>query len=263
MSNVPKQTLAEKVRKSLEQEIITGKYELGSKIPPETLLVQQFQVGRNTVREAVQSLIHLGLLEARQGSGTYVIAKDHFTASMMTLCQNVNNDDYNEFKNLLGRFILKNLSKGFDGDLGKVEDCYLELKKFYRSNLQEVNKDIEEVKQNVKSKNLKKLKKKDEMLMKSTSFSTKEVIDFKQDLLIDKDLLSQFQLLESHFLNSLVNCSHNKMISSVFNALNFSFKIKPSFNELQKLMKQYDLLAEALMNKNSKAIKKLADSLFP
>ena len=30
--------------------------------------------GRNTVREAVQALVHAGMLERRQGSGTYDIA---------------------------------------------------------------------------------------------------------------------------------------------------------------------------------------------
>src|SRR5699024_8539500 len=38
--------------------------------------------GRNTVREAVQSLVHTGLLERRQGSGTYVLADSAVTAAL-------------------------------------------------------------------------------------------------------------------------------------------------------------------------------------
>jgi DNA-binding FadR family transcriptional regulator len=39
-------------------------------------------VGRNTVREAVQSLVHAGMLERRQGSGTYVISDSELANAM-------------------------------------------------------------------------------------------------------------------------------------------------------------------------------------
>ncbi len=44
----------------------------GQKLPTELQLTQKFKVGRSTVREAIQVLIHSGILKARQGSGTYV-----------------------------------------------------------------------------------------------------------------------------------------------------------------------------------------------
>ncbi|MBM0260497.1 FadR/GntR family transcriptional regulator, partial [Micromonospora sp. 4G55] len=39
-------------------------------------LVAALGVGRNTVREAVRALVHAGVLECRQGSGTYVVSTD-------------------------------------------------------------------------------------------------------------------------------------------------------------------------------------------
>ena len=39
-------------------------------------------MGRNTVREAVQSLVHAGLLERRQGSGTYVLSRSELAVTM-------------------------------------------------------------------------------------------------------------------------------------------------------------------------------------
>jgi len=47
---------------------------VGSKIPAEPVLVGSLGVGRNTVREAVRALVHSGMLEPRQGDGTYVRA---------------------------------------------------------------------------------------------------------------------------------------------------------------------------------------------
>lgn len=49
---------------------------MGTRIPTEPQLVAALGVGRNTVREAVRALAHAGVLECRQGSGTYVISTD-------------------------------------------------------------------------------------------------------------------------------------------------------------------------------------------
>ncbi len=55
---------------ALGSRIASGEWPVGSRIPPEPALVELLGVGRNTVREAVQSLVHGGLLERRQWSGT-------------------------------------------------------------------------------------------------------------------------------------------------------------------------------------------------
>jgi DNA-binding FadR family transcriptional regulator len=59
----------------LRAEITGGAWPVGSRIPAEPALSEMLGVGRNTVREAVQSLVHAGLLQRRQGSGTYVVAR--------------------------------------------------------------------------------------------------------------------------------------------------------------------------------------------
>ncbi|MGX9225284.1 FadR/GntR family transcriptional regulator [Streptomyces albus] len=46
------------------------------------MLVEQLGVGRNTVREAVRALVHTGLLEPRQGDGTYVRSRSELAAAM-------------------------------------------------------------------------------------------------------------------------------------------------------------------------------------
>lgn len=58
----------------LRSRIESGEWAVGSRIPPEPALSELLGVGRNTVREAVQALVHSGLVERRQGSGTYVLS---------------------------------------------------------------------------------------------------------------------------------------------------------------------------------------------
>ncbi|GIJ34078.1 GntR family transcriptional regulator [Micromonospora sediminimaris] len=53
-----------------------GEWPVGGRIPTEPQLVETLGVGRNTVREAVRALAHAGVLECRQGSGTYVLSTD-------------------------------------------------------------------------------------------------------------------------------------------------------------------------------------------
>lgn len=64
--------LAERVARTLEAEIRSGRLTAGTKLPTEAALVEQFQVSRTVVREAISRLKSLGLVESRQGSGVYV-----------------------------------------------------------------------------------------------------------------------------------------------------------------------------------------------
>lgn len=66
----------------LRSQIADGVWPVGSRIPAEPALTELLGVGRNTVREAVQSLVHAGLLRRRQGSGTYVIARSELGVTM-------------------------------------------------------------------------------------------------------------------------------------------------------------------------------------
>jgi GntR family transcriptional repressor for pyruvate dehydrogenase complex len=63
--------LAEITRKLLDY-LLSGEVEPGSKIPSERQLADGLGVGRSAVREAIKSLSLLGLLDVRQGDGTYL-----------------------------------------------------------------------------------------------------------------------------------------------------------------------------------------------
>lgn len=80
MDSAKRRGLIGQVTDRLRGEITAGRWKVGSRIPTEPELVEFTGAGRNTVREAVQALVHAGMLERRQGSGTYVLAGSSVTA---------------------------------------------------------------------------------------------------------------------------------------------------------------------------------------
>ncbi|CAM5645449.1 GntR family transcriptional regulator [Streptomyces spiroverticillatus] len=74
--------LSDQVITALRNQITSGEWPVGSRIPTEPELVEQLGVARNTVREAVRALAHNGLLDIRQGSGTYVVATSELAGVM-------------------------------------------------------------------------------------------------------------------------------------------------------------------------------------
>ncbi len=71
-SKINRSTLVGQVTAQIENMIESGLWKVGEKIPAEPELMNKFDVSRNTLREAIQSLVHVGMLETRQGIGTIV-----------------------------------------------------------------------------------------------------------------------------------------------------------------------------------------------
>ncbi|MBA0126640.1 FadR family transcriptional regulator [Haloechinothrix sp. YIM 98757] len=78
--------LVEQVIGQLRDAITGGEWPVGHRIPTEPELAASLNVGRNTVREAVRALMHSGLLEVRQGDGTYVRATSEVSGAIHRLC---------------------------------------------------------------------------------------------------------------------------------------------------------------------------------
>ncbi len=74
LERIRKGSLVETAIESLRQAIENGHWAVGEKLPVELELCHALGVSRNTVREAVRVLVHVGMLETRQGDGTYVRA---------------------------------------------------------------------------------------------------------------------------------------------------------------------------------------------
>ena len=68
---VSRRTVSTQIREQLLQRITTGELAPGARIPSERELSDQFQVARTSVREAIQGLLSLGVIE-RRGNRTCV-----------------------------------------------------------------------------------------------------------------------------------------------------------------------------------------------
>ncbi|MEU8570937.1 FadR/GntR family transcriptional regulator [Streptomyces pathocidini] len=82
LTTTRRSALSDQVIAALRNQITSGEWPVGSRIPTEPELVEQLGVARNTVREAVRALAHNGLLDIRQGSGTYVAATSELAGVM-------------------------------------------------------------------------------------------------------------------------------------------------------------------------------------
>ncbi|MFE5122889.1 FadR/GntR family transcriptional regulator [Streptomyces sp. NPDC056669] len=69
-----RQSLVDGVVDQLRAQLAEGEWQVGDRVPTEHALAEQLQVGRNTVREAVRVLVHAGMLQSRQGEGTFVVS---------------------------------------------------------------------------------------------------------------------------------------------------------------------------------------------
>ncbi|GAB3219880.1 FadR/GntR family transcriptional regulator [Glycomyces halotolerans] len=82
LQSTRKSALVDQVIDQLRRQISDGEWPVGSRIPTESELAELLGVGRNTIREGVRALAHAGLLEIRQGAGTFVVGRSEVTAAV-------------------------------------------------------------------------------------------------------------------------------------------------------------------------------------
>jgi len=82
-----KETLAEKVAKTIKEAIIKGKLKSGESISTESVLAEQFNVSKAVIRDAARILMAWGLIEIRHGKGMYVTEEmnSYFLESISTI----------------------------------------------------------------------------------------------------------------------------------------------------------------------------------
>lgn len=68
-----RETLTSQLIRSLTERIATGRIKPGDKLPSEQELIEEFNVSRTVVREAISSLRAAGLVATQQGVGAFVL----------------------------------------------------------------------------------------------------------------------------------------------------------------------------------------------
>jgi len=76
--------IADQVFDQLHELILRGTFKPGEKIMTERELSEAFEVSRTSVRDAINKLVVMGMLEQRQGQGTFVSRPGGKTHSYMT-----------------------------------------------------------------------------------------------------------------------------------------------------------------------------------
>jgi GntR family transcriptional regulator, transcriptional repressor for pyruvate dehydrogenase complex len=77
MQKIQRRTVPEEVAEQLLRLITGGQYEIGDRLPTEQQLMEQFGVGRSSVREGLQRLVSLGLVSISAGRGATLVNKPY------------------------------------------------------------------------------------------------------------------------------------------------------------------------------------------
>ncbi|MCZ4078325.1 FCD domain-containing protein [Rhodococcus sp. H36-A4] len=116
MQQVQRSSLISQVTAQLRKEIVARRWPVGSRIPAEPELCELTGTGRNTVREAVQALVHAGMLERRQGSGTYVMTVSDLGGALGKYFADAQDRDVTELRRTLEVTAAALAAERADGD---------------------------------------------------------------------------------------------------------------------------------------------------
>ncbi|WP_087137883.1 FadR/GntR family transcriptional regulator [Elizabethkingia meningoseptica] len=101
-----KERLSDLITARLQEDILNGKYAVGEKLPTEKELMEIYNVGRSTIREAIKLLSISNIISVKQGSGTYVNKNQILSPS--DLLRKAKFGEINEVRRLVeGELILK------------------------------------------------------------------------------------------------------------------------------------------------------------
>lgn len=142
--------ISDVIMQQLETMILEGTLKPGQKLPPERELAVQFEVSRPSLREAVQKLAARGLLESRQGGGTYV-AQDLGSSLSDPLLELFNTHPESQYDLLEFRHALEGVSayyaalRSTPADKEAIQAHYDQLQRYHdeKSFDKEVEADVE------------------------------------------------------------------------------------------------------------------------
>ena len=72
---IGQKTIVDQIINTIIDSIVRGDYKAGTKLPSEYELIEEMQVSRNSLREAMKILSTMGIVEIKRGDGTYVCSQ--------------------------------------------------------------------------------------------------------------------------------------------------------------------------------------------
>jgi DNA-binding FadR family transcriptional regulator len=118
--------LSQAVARELLLQVREGRLRPGDRVPTERELMATFEVGRNTIREAIQTLVARGVLDVRPGRGAVVLPASSYAVveaiTMSALLSQQTVKDLFEFRVLLeGEGAALAAQRASDSDLAEIE----------------------------------------------------------------------------------------------------------------------------------------------
>jgi GntR family transcriptional repressor for pyruvate dehydrogenase complex len=130
--------IADIVARDLEQRILEGSLKAGDRLPSERTLALELAISRPSLREAIQKLVHKGLLETKHGGGTQVTNRlqASFSDPWQDMLQThpLLQTDMLEFRHMLeGEAAKLAAERATDVDLARIDAAYAALERAYDS----------------------------------------------------------------------------------------------------------------------------------
>ncbi len=113
ISIIAPKRLYQKIGIKLQNQIASGDYKVGDRLPPERDVAEALDVSRSVVREAIIMLELQGLVEVRKGSGVYVIQLPTIQVDSNYGSQVSRNADVGPFELLQARQVLESQIASF------------------------------------------------------------------------------------------------------------------------------------------------------
>jgi GntR family transcriptional repressor for pyruvate dehydrogenase complex len=131
--------ISELVAQQIKNAILKGTMKPGYKLPPERVLVKEFQASRVSIREAVKKVEASGLLKIKPGSGVFVseVSSKPISDSLASILrmQRISINELTEARIILEPYIAKLAAEKITvEDLEKLENNIHETSKIVESN---------------------------------------------------------------------------------------------------------------------------------
>jgi len=131
----------------IKEGLINGKLVPGDRLPSEIELSRRLALSRGTIREAMKILSAFGVVEIRQGDGTYISMSDEevvFEPLLFSLILNKENmKELVELRELLERAIVKLiLTNATEGDMQEIRKTVEEMERVIKSGGKDIFKKL-------------------------------------------------------------------------------------------------------------------------
>lgn len=175
--------VVDQVIQCITDSIIKGQYKAGDKLPTEYELMEELQISRNSLREAMKILSAMGILEIKRGDGTYVC---------------------NQLKPSMFDHAIYSLLYDMSSDKEMIELRYIMDEMILRFAIQNADEtDIENLKANVKEF---------ERTLSNKEYGKAEKLDYEFHMLLIKSCKNKFFI---HLMGGVYSIFENSMLQNI------------------------------------------------